>query len=309
MTAREWTQGWYPGLSLAEYLSIPAMSASGMEAFRRSPAHFRWEQLHPKEPTPAMVEGTALHLALLEPHLFEGRYIPLGQCDAVKKGDGQRCTNQAIVVRSDHQFCGVRGHDPLAGEPMPANVHVMSADALDRVHGMRDAVLRHPDAGRFFTGKGDSEITGVWRDEATGVLCKLRLDRDIGRAAIFADVKSCPDASRDAFRRHAGRMGYHRKASWYRRGMRALGKAPIGCVLIAVEQNPPHGCQLFLLRDEQLEALDRQTDPLLYRYAECLRSGEWPAYDPGLRDFEVLPWDMPGDGASEPGFVEEGVAA
>lgn len=284
------TEGWHEDLSLEDYLAIPAMSASGLLEFRRSPTHYRWAQQNPKEATPAMKEGSALHLALLEPHLFEGRYVALGQCEG-KKGDGDRCTYQGSVYRAGSSFC--KTHDPQKGEPQDPAIHVMAAEALERIEGMRKAVLAHPDAAQFFRGKGRSEVTGVWRDEASGVLCKIRLDRDIDRAFIHADVKTCPDASDEAFTKHAGRMGYVTKAAWYRRGMAALGREATASVLIAVEQKPPHGCQTFLLDEGDLAALAADFDRTLASYAECLERDEWPSYPGGLRALKLKPWDLP----------------
>jgi hypothetical protein len=282
--------GWFDDLTLAEYLSIPAMSASGVELMRRSPAHFRWQQDNPPEPTEALKLGTALHMALLEPHRFGNTYLVLGQCEATKK-DRERCTNQASVVRDTGYFCGT--HDPERGEPMPAGVEVISGDALDRIRGMQRAIHAHPDAGRFFEGRGRSEVTGVWRDEATGVLCKIRLDRDIGRAAIHSDVKTTRDASAKAFERAVINFGYCRRAAFYRRGMEALGRPAIGSVLIAVEKEPPFGVQTFLLDDGDIAAMQPEIDRALRDYAECTESGEWPAYPSGLRHLKLPGYALP----------------
>lgn len=300
MSEITWADGWYPDLSLDEYLSIPAMSASGLEEFRRSPAHFRYAADHPKTATDAMREGTALHLALLEPHLYEGRYVSLGQCVALT-GKGDRCTNTGKVYRDGASYCGVRGHDPAAGEPMAPGIETMENEALGRIEGMRDAVLQHPEAAEFFRGKGRSEITGVWRDPATGVLCKIRLDREIERAAIHVDVKTTRSADEGFFARDAIRRGYHRKAAWYRRGMAALGRPAMASALIAVESQPPHGCQLFLFAENDLLNVAPLFDRLLARYAECLESGQWPGYDGGFRHLTIPPWeiDAPADNDSD----------
>lgn len=284
--------GWFFDMPMDEYLAIPALSSSGLERFRRSPAHYRYERDHPKPATDAMKLGTALHSALLEPDLFAAQYVTVGQCEGVKK-DGERCGYGGSVYRDGSSYCG--RHDPGKGAPMAEGVEVVSEDALARVQGMRDAVLSHPEARQFFRGRGASEVTGIWRDEETGVLCKIRLDRQIDRAAIHADVKTCKDASTEGFTRQAGRMGYGRKAAFYRRGMEALRTPAIASVLIAVESQPPHGCQAFLLDEDQLNRLGRDIDSDLSRYAECLRTGEWPGYATGLRALELKPWDMPGD--------------
>lgn len=290
--------GWYENVPMETYLRIPALSASGIEHLRRSPAHFRYYRDNPSEPSQAMKEGTALHLALLEPDLFHGRYVSLGRCEGRKK-DGGECQYQGSVLRDGQSFCGT--HDPLKDPENKADpgIQIMPAEALGRIERMRDAVLSHPDASQFFRGRGRSELTGIWRDEETGVLCKIRIDRLVDRVSeIHADVKTCADASPNAFRRTAGRFGYHRKTVFYRMGMKALGLKPNASVLIAVESLPPHGCATYLFDEEQLRQVQLEVRRAIRVYHECLESGEWPAYPAGLRHLEIAPWDMP-EGASK----------
>ncbi len=293
---QEWTPGWYEGLSLAEYLAIPAMSASGIVAANRSPAHFKEERDNPRPATPDMKEGSALHCALLEAHLFARQYLVLGPCEAELKSGarkGEECGSSGKVLRDGRSFCGK--HDPADGEPM--EVETITEEQHARIVGMRDAILAHSDARRFFIGEGRSEVTGIWRDAKTGLLCKLRLDRDIGRAAIHADVKTCRSAHASAFRRHAVQMGYPLKCAWYRRGMKELGRPAIGSVLIAAEKKRPHGVQLFLVSEANIGALQGVIDRNLLRIAECERTGVWPGYDSGMRELEMKPWEIEETGA------------
>lgn len=288
--------GWYHDIPAEVYHRIPAMSASGMVAFNRSPAHYRHERDISREETDAMRLGTALHCALLEPEVFGDSYVVLGPCEAVLKSGrraGEACGAGGKAFRDGFSYCGK--HDPSPGEPMPL-IPLSGAEA-DAITGMRDAVMEHPDASLFFRGRGASEVTGIWRDEDTGVLCKLRLDRDIERAAIHADVKSCVSAQEHAFRRHAIQMGYPLKAAWYRRGMAALDRDAMGSTLIAVEKTAPHGVQLFLVEEKQIETLNRLIDRNLARFAECLRTDVWPGYQRGMRTLEMLPWELEATGA------------
>jgi hypothetical protein len=177
---------------------------------------------------------------------------------------------------------------------MADGIEVMPAEALTRIEGMRKAVLDHPNAGGFFRGKGRSEVVGIWRDRATGVLCKIRLDREIDRAAwIHADVKTCADASVKIFPRHAARMGYVHRSAWYRRGLEALGRPATASVLIAVERTKPHGVQPFLLNERDLGVIGGTIDAQLHQFAECLQRDVWPGYPDGLRELSLPPWELP----------------
>ena len=60
----------------AIYHGTKALSKSGLDQFRKSPAHFRaWQDGTTKnESSPALEFGTAVHMAILEPELFAKSY-------------------------------------------------------------------------------------------------------------------------------------------------------------------------------------------------------------------------------------------
>ncbi len=281
--------GWHEDVPMAVYLAIDAMNASGIEKIRKSPLHFRHDRDNPRDSTAAMDLGTGLHMALLEPQLFEGHYVTLGQCEAKKK-DGTRCSSQGKFYRDGQSFCGVRGHDPGEGEDMDPAIHVLAEDAMADLVGMAAAIQAHPRARTFFEGRGNYELTGVWRDEETGVLCKIRIDRDIERGLMIADLKSARDASPEGFRLIASRMGYHRKAGFYRRGCAALGWERNSSVLIVPENTPPYPVAVYLLDEDDLATANREITRHLNRYAMCLADNHWPGYGDEMMTLKMPPW-------------------
>src|SRR5690554_8185442 len=63
-------------MSNEEYHDLPdSISKSGLDLIVRSPAHYRFAE-H-REPTRAMVIGTAIHAAILEPDVFATEYLLL----------------------------------------------------------------------------------------------------------------------------------------------------------------------------------------------------------------------------------------
>ena len=65
----------HPGLTNKAYHSLKAISPSQIKILARSPLHyydkFLAEDREKPEPTPAMLRGTALHTAVLEPELWD----------------------------------------------------------------------------------------------------------------------------------------------------------------------------------------------------------------------------------------------
>lgn len=287
--------GWHENVPMEDYLRIPALSSSAELVLDRSPAHFRERQLNPTDETDRMRMGTALHLAVLEADLFAARCIALDPCEAeLKSGKrkGEPCGNAGKAYRDGVSYCGT--HDPTPDAPDPEGRVILSADKMQQVEGMRDAVLAHPEAGAYFRGAGSNELTGIARDPDTGILLKIRVDRFVDRAAwVHPDLKMCPDASADAFAKHAGRMGYVRKAAFYRHVFDLLGREVTASALIAVEDARPHGCQVFLLDEGDIAGFRRKIRHNIARYAHCLERDEWPAYESGMRELKLRPWDDP----------------
>ena len=59
---------------MTDYYQIDAISASGLKAMKKSPAHYRAMVDEPYETTPGQILGSATHCAILEPELFDTRY-------------------------------------------------------------------------------------------------------------------------------------------------------------------------------------------------------------------------------------------
>ena len=277
-------EGWHD-LPLADYLAVPAMSSSGLRAFRRSPAHYRYARQHPLTETPAMHFGTAVHTAVLEPDLFTA-YVTLGRCSATLKS-GKDCSYAAKVDRVGLQFCG-RHDDPDMG---PANL-TLTHDAMDRVQAIGAAVRAHPLADGLLTAnEGTIERSGIFEDPETGVLCKFRPDRVTTACArtILVDLKTCRDAG-PRFWRTIAERGYAHQAALYRRGLAKLGTACEAAVIIAVESEPPHGVGCYLLDEDDLARAHADITELLADYRECAEADEWLGYPVELHEGRVPEW-------------------
>jgi PDDEXK-like uncharacterized protein DUF3799 len=284
--------GIHADIPMAHYIALPLMSAGRLEKLRRSPLQYRHSLVEPPKPTPPMETGTALHLAVLEPHLFEAHYVVIGQCEGLKK-DRDRCGYNGSVYRNGHSWC--RTHDPLKGAPSTDDVEVIGAEDYTAVLGMRDAIIAHPRARTLFEGRGAFETTIIFRDDETGVLCKARPDRLIERAAMLVDVKTCRDGAPWAFPRAAENLGYFRKLAFYRRALRAIGWNYGSTAVVAVESAAPYDLACYLVDEASLDSADREVSRLLRQYVTCEETGIWSGY---ADDFTILQrpsWAQNGD--------------
>lgn len=263
------TPGIHDNLSADEYHSSAAISNSGLGIILdRSPAHYKAWLSEPREPTPAMVEGTIAHTAILEPDSFESTYVVAPKWDLRKNADKAA----KAIWEATH-----KGKTPLPQHQR------------DRFLRMRDAVHAHPEANALLTG-GKAERSVFANDPQTGVLCRVRPDyHQTERAHNLIDLKSTADAKLEEFQWSAYRYGYHRQAAFYLDTVDWLGtlRRPDDFFFIAFEKEPPYA--VAVMRADR-RFINRGRDAYrsaLNIYAECLAAGQWPAYGNGIQTLDL----------------------
>lgn len=262
--------GIYTGIPFAEYASWQAISNSALSRLRKSPAHLRAYLDGAEEDTVALSFGRAAHMAILEPELFADRYV--------RGIDGDGRTKAVKEARAK-----------LAADHPGAEV--LSPDEFDACISMREAVLASGRASAVIGADGPAELSLVWRDEDTGVLCKSRLDKHaLIAGGIVVDLKSTRDASRREFERSTYVYGYHRQGAMYLAGARALGLDAAHFVIIAVEKTTPYGVAAYRLTEGALDAGRAEVRALLQQYASCLERDEWPGYPDEFQDIGLPDW-------------------
>lgn len=162
---------------------------------------------------------------------------------------------------------------------------------------IREQALALPDLREtLLHPEGRGEVSAYWRDERTGVLCKCRPDWVMpagdGGVVLF-DAKTFSTGDTQEFGRQVPRMAYHLQAAWYGDGYaRASGKNVLAFVFIVIGNEWPHPINLVMLDDEAI-----RTGQLMYRraldiYAECLKTGTWPGYAPGIKTINLPKWAL-----------------
>ena len=246
-----------------EYHAWDLLNASKLKTLAsKSPAHVKWEMDHPRKTTDAMRLGQAIHCAVLEPERFPEEF---------KVGPPRRS-------KADKEE-----HERMAR----AGVTELSQRDWETVLAVRDAVRSHRAVRHILDG--DAELSAVWKDEQTGLMCKGRFDDTCTWARCIVDLKSTKDASPQAFSRDVFNLGYHLQAAHYIDGARACGLDVEHFVIVAVEKEPPCPVALYQLDAEAVEAGRKQLVPLKEQYAHCVRTGKWP----GRRD-DVQILSLPG---------------
>jgi hypothetical protein len=279
--------GLYYGESEATYHADRdgILSTSAIKQLLRTPAHYKAWSTAPLDlsETPAQAFGKAFHCALLEPERFERIYATLPE----NAPRDLRYLRDAKTIKPDTQ-AAIDFWDAWYG----AGKRSLSAEDTTRILGMVASVQSHPWASRLIRG-GKAEVSMRWRDEETGLPCKARADYYVEAPARYVlDVKTCEDASPEAFARACARYQYHLQHAHYVDGFRCLGLPLQGYYLLAIEKDPPYVCQPYAL-DAMAEAagyvLRKRGAALL---AKCLEQDRWPTYSDDIPSLALPTWAL-----------------
>jgi exodeoxyribonuclease VIII len=164
---------------------------------------------------------------------------------------------------------------------------VLDAATWDQLHAMRDSVMSHPAARALLNRPGHAEQSIYWTDPETGTLCRCRPDY-LTDDDFCVDLKSTEDASIEGFSKSIANYRYHVQDPFYTDGiLHATGRRVRGFFFIAVEKTAPYAVQVFKVDDESRELGRAEYMRDLQLYAECERTGNWPAYSERIEPIAV----------------------
>lgn len=247
----------------ADYHGYDGVSKSGLDKIARSPAHYKYSEYKPS--TRAMVIGTAIHAAILEPERFDNDYL----------------ITEAKVRTAKEYRDAVKGKD---GD------YVLTAPEGKKVMAMRESVENNLNAMQHLRAPGDAELSAICTDPETGVTIRARFDW-LTNSGISVDVKKTQDVRPGKFARSVVDYRYHVQDAMYSFIYKQVtGDDLQAFMFLAVEEEAPNSCQLYELDDvsKEMGAFYFRRD--LRVYAECINSGKWPHPDNGDGELTLPNW-------------------
>lgn len=262
--------GIYTDLSSEQYHAADGISNSGLRIIsERTPAHYFASLHQPRIPTPAMLAGSRLHLAALEPELFTQTYGVMPKADMR--------TKEGKAIRE-------------AWEQANPNRTPISADEYSQSMFIADALHANTTVRELLRG-GHNERSVFARDPETGVLVKCRPDSDttITGRRVLADLKTTERADAENFMWSAYRYGYFQQAPFYLDVCAWEGSEPPpeDFFFIAVEKEPPYA---FVVYQAAPRMLSRGRDAYrgaLNTYAQCMAENRWPSYADDIHTLDL----------------------
>lgn len=272
-------EGLYPGMSLQEYLDLPAVSQGPLRLIVDDCPLAAWydSYLNPareRDYTRATDAGSVAHAILLEGSeaccaVIDPEDHPNDKGGGITAG----WTNKAMRAARDQARAA--GLIPmLPGDMNDIRAMVESARAF--IDSLR---IHQPDVWQAFQPDGGRrELTGVWQER--GVPCRVRFDLISHDGTVQVDVKTTDRSANPArVAQHVFAMGYHVGAALYRRAARRLfGVRDSKHYHLFIESRAPHLCSLVALDSVGLAIADEKLDAGLDAWRACSETVAWPQY-------------------------------
>lgn len=234
------------------------------------PAKLKHEIDNPPEPTNALDVGSAAHEWLLE-----GETWPLRHGVLPEDYHGSTKIGKALVA--DIEAAGRR---PIKWSE------------FETIKAMVKTLREHPYAGAAFAN-GKPEQSLFWSDDDSGLRLRARLDWLPNRGTIFADYKTTRSADPAHIQKAMYDFGYHQQAEWYLAGIRAVGICTKPqFLLVFQEKEPPYLITCVVPDADAIAWAEVQNRKARHIFAECIRTGKWPAYVDDVTTLGLPPYGI-----------------
>ena len=264
----------FPGVSFGDYCRIEAVNASTFLTMAdQTPKEAYYKITHPKDDTDSLVKGHAAHAAILEPEVFAAQYVACPNFGDYRSPKNREARDNWIQENSSKI--------------------VIDAEQFQLAQDMRDAVLGQADTKDLLTNaKGQNELTILFWDAPTGLLCKVRIDRMTqfdGR--VLLDVKTAKSTTDRGIQTAIVDYHYHGRMAWYMDALNLVHQFNDWRVMFLwIKNSPPH-----VFRISELQEWDLAEGRAMYRecldaYANCKKTGNWPGHPAGITPISLPRW-------------------
>jgi exodeoxyribonuclease VIII len=254
-------------MSHQAYNETKALNYSGAKHILVSPCHYQAWLKEERVETPALKLGRLVHLASLEPLVFDKtvRLAPTW--------DGR--TTEGKAIKKAFLATLKEGEEYLDQEEMDEVMSIAEAAQA----GIESIASTIPDAARL----REQVVTG----KHEGAFIKGRPDLILHHAdgGAIIDIKTTMDASADSFSKDVAKYKYHLQAAFY---LHMTGAKRF--YFVAVEKKAPFDWAVYELDAEALESGKRMMTSACLTYRECNLYNNWPGYSKSVQTITLPKW-------------------
>jgi exodeoxyribonuclease VIII len=251
-----------------EYADHKGLSQSGAKELLRSPRHFlQYLERDREEQTPAQRIGSLVHMASLQPRLYDEVVAVAPECD--------RRTKDGKEIWAAFQSSLKDGQTAITQKESEAviSISVAAREALDDLTkqiGAVSSVVEQPMAKRY---------NGVDIKGRPDIVFELKDGR-----RLVADIKTTTDAGKPFVKDIANYL-YFLQAAWY---MELTGADRF--VIIAVEKEAPHEWALYELDEASLAKGKALMDSAVALFGQCNAFKSFPGYPKDIQTVSLPAW-------------------
>ena len=269
--------GIYRDIPSEDYHRWDAANYSSIKQFAVSAAHAYTSFTDPWQQTPAQLLGDRLGESLLTPAIFANKYVLAPDFGARNRNPGKKQWDRFKLENASRE--------------------ILEADVMGKITDMRNALQRNPTFMAMESEKGLAELSFVWVDPDTGVLCKGRCDwyGALWGNRIVCDVKTTSNGSELLWPKEIAKWGYHIQAAFYLDGLNVIAPDDRTWLWACVESKPPFLTQMFQCDEDSIAEGRRRYKHYLELWKKCKESGLWPGYPEGLTPTGIPHWAYQSD--------------
>lgn len=270
----------------SQYRSIDALHSTELGYFAISPRKCQLYREGKEEPTPAMLWGTTIHSAILEPEKFMERYVT----EPATLPDGRKAGSVPTGARKeDYINRNTNEWKAFVSEWAQKNTGKiqLDADEFTQLRNIMAAVHSHPIANALIKTH-QKEMVALWVDEETGLKCKGKADL-IGEFLI--DFKTTTCETPKEFERECYSRSYHSQMAFYDKGFRLNGCDFKKHFIIGLEKRKKGECSCLVMEmsPELIERGYETNKRLMGQYLECKKNDKWPGFE-GVYSLQIPAW-------------------
>lgn len=248
---------WDHTLSNEEYhADKTAVSSTWLKEILKSPKAFLAHGQVQKKETAAFRIGRAVHMAILEPEVFQKNYVISPEF----KGTG------SVKLKADWRMS------------LPDSALILKEEEYEDLLGMINSVSKHGDACNILKN-GKAEISGYFRDPITGIKCRIRPDFWHREMGAIMDVKTTISVKIEDFSKAIWNYRYDFQTAMYSHGIKQLEGMGVGYPLfLAIEKKPPYEVAVYCADDALLQNGYFDYQDAMGKLKTCISDNFWPGY-------------------------------